>query len=713
MLNDLWRIAEDEFDVRENKGFEGLCTQGSSYFHLRASFEEGLACAPQDEPYMRMPANVTLETPRHPYSKAGCYLPGVTGAHPLLREELVNLPSPLCFTLTLGDETLDMCESRVGRYYRELHLRDGVLTRALDWHTREGAVVTCVFTRFLCRHRPELLWQTLSLSADRPCVVRVAADIDTDVKTNGYNHFTDIRKSAADNGLSVTVTTDTGDTVTLEALLTAPQVFSPNGNRLEAALTLTPGQPVTIKRLTALGCSRDKAPIDLRALLEQGMASFDELRAQHERAWARLWQNSHVEITGDEEAQRALNIALYHLLRVSHPEETRVAVCAKGFAGEAYFGHFFWDSEMYLLPFYLYTHPASGRALTSYRVNSLAGARENAAAFGYDGAKYAWEASVDGREQCPNWQYCDHEVHINADVVFGLWHDFAATGDLDFLRRALPVMTETARYWLSRVTWRGDGTVTLDGVMGPDEYICFCDNNAYTNFMVKQALSITLRAAGLLGVSLGGDFVRRARAVMDGLPLPRTSEGLVAQCDHFEHYAEPEFEKYWPDRSRPYGTFVSQERNYRTKSLKQADVLMIPYLFPGTMDEETLAAHYDYYAPYTTHDSSLSCVIHAALLARLGRADEAKRLFDRALSIDLNGGAAEGIHIANCGGLWQAVVLGFCGMTPSYLASTPDFRPNLPETWSRVRFPLVFGGKRYDVTVTHEDISVTERETEQ
>lgn len=711
-MKDVWHVVETAFDIYKNKGFEGLCTQGSSYFHVRASLEEGLHCAPQDEEYMRLPANVTLETPRHPISKTGCYLPGITGAHPLLREEAVNLPSPICFGLHVGEERFDMCQSHVEQYRRALCLKNGILTRTMVWHTRQGAQVTCEFTRFVSRDEPHLLWQTVTLTADRPCDVQVTANIDETVKTNGFQHATGIQKIVTKNRASVFVTTDTGDTVRMETLLLAPYSFVPVWeDHLEGFFDLAAGKPLTIRRLTALSSSLDEKETDLEAELTDAMGRFDQLRENHERVWASLWASCHIEIEGDDEAQYALNVNLYHMLRVSHPAENRVAVCAKGFAGEAYFGHFFWDSEVYLLPMYLYTMPEAGRALTEYRIHSLPGACANAKAYGYSGARYAWEASVDGREQCPNWQYCDHEVHVTADVVFGLWHDFVATGDRSFLRRAFPVFVQTARYWAERVTRWSDGRVSLDGVMGPDEYICLCNNNAYTNALVKIALDCTRRAAALLDITLEPFLLDEINEICEKLPLPTLPSGLVAQCDRFDEYAEPAFQTFWPDRSKPFGTCVSQERNYRVKALKQADTLMLPFICPDFFDEAQLAAHFDYYEPYTTHDSSLSYAVHATLAARLGRVDMAKEFFDRARVIDLDGGAAEGVHIANCGGLWQAVVMGFCGLKPAYAAEKPVFTPQLPTAWKSVRFPLIFGGKRYHVHVTREGVTLRERGT--
>ncbi len=460
------------------------------------------------------------------------------------------------------------------------------------------------------------------------------------------------------------------------------------------------------------------------AEVEAAFAGAGNLYAEHEAEWAAMWKASAVRIGGDPRAQHALNFALYHLLRAADPRDARAAICAKGSAGEAYFGHFFWDTEIYLLPFYLYTRPEAARRLVEFRLNTLDGARRNAQAYGYRGARYPWESSITGDEQCPNWQYADFEVHVTADVVHAVRHASSAAADEDLAFRAAEMLVETSRYWASRVQRRPDGSVNLNGVMGPDEYTCFSNNNAYTNGMVKRALRFTLDTlaslearrpaehaalASRLGIATAelADFA----SIADGLPVRVRPDGVVVQCDGFERLEDIDFDAVWADRGLPFGRFVSQERNYRSKALKQADALMLAYLFPAEFPVEQVAATYDYYEPLTTHDSSLSCVVHAILAARLGRREEAWALFARSLDIDLDaagGGAAEGIHIANCGGIWQAVVIGFAGMSWAYESPVPRFDPRLPRHWTSLEFPLRSAGRSWEVRITPEAVDLRE-----
>lgn len=718
-------VVQKEYSPECEKHYEGMFTQGSGYFHLRGSYEEGLKGAGQNEEYMRLPANVTIEKPRHPLSKWGTYLPGVTGVHPLLKEELVNLPYPAYFSAAADGETLDMGESDISDYERRLDLRDGVLYRSFVWNLKNGAVLHCEYIRYISRKRKNLLVQKMFYTVSRRgCRLKLISDIVTDVKTNGYNHFARVEKRAEGNTVDVEVETDNHDKVRISSRAECGRaVFSPAGPASGTEAELHDGDTLNVTKYSVLSCSRDPDGgadfPSLHAQLDEAVRHSDGLYRENAEEWDALWENSAILIEGDEKAQHALNFSIYHLLRAVNREDSRIAICAKGFAGEAYFGHFFWDTEIYLLPFFIYTDPEAAEKLVEFRINTLPGAKENARRYGYHGARYPWESSVSGLEQCPNWQYADNEVHVTADVTFGLWHYYHAAGDFEFLKKMAPVFTETAKYWLGRIEKKPDGEINLNGVMGPDEYICFCNNNAYTNYMVSFSLRNTLEILRILrerdygfykSLDIVPERLEEIKYAAEHLPVRKRKDGPIRQCDGFENFEEPRFDEFWKDRSKPYGTFVSQERNYRTKALKQADVLMLPYLFPGRFSPEEIRLNYDYYIPYTTHDSSLSAIIHSIICCRTGDADHALTFFNKALSVDMDekkGGAGEGIHIANCGGIWQAIVFGFAGMSRCYESDTPHFDPHLPESWRSLSFKVIYKGEGYRVTIDHENIRVS------
>ena len=310
------------------------------------------------------------------------------------------------------------------------------------------------------------------------------------------------------------------------------------------------------------------------------------------------------------------------------------------------------------------------------------------------------------------------EVHVTADVIYGLWHYCQATGDTGFLlNEGLEMMVETARYWCARADWTKD-TCHLLGVMGPDEYLAFTNDNAYTNYMVKFSLDQTLKTLEMAGEERRKELgvtvpeMEEFQKVRDGLVFLYDEDAhFIWQCQDFDQFADVDFDKVWKDRSKPFGHFISQEKNYRSKALKQADTVSLFSLFPDAFDEETKKNCLEYYEKLTTHDSSLSYVIHALVHAGVKDARRSYEFLQKSMEIDLaQRGAAEGIHIANAGGLWQAVVCGLAGFSGQGEDGQPVFRPALPEHIHAIRFALCLKGRRYQVEVTADQVTVTKEE---
>lgn len=711
-----WSLNETHFCVEHAQAYETLFTQGSGYLHIRGSLEEHLHDAPQNLTYMRMPANVTAEPFPETKVKWGTYVPGIFGQHPVLSRQMINLPHVVSLVPSVEGEKLDMEACHIREYCRELDLQSAVLRRSLRWITRAGAVVHVVFERFVSAAQPALIAQRVILTPDRDVTIHIAGGIDADVRTSGYDHFTQVALDTDDQWVHCRVTTDSGDTVDMASCLfnNGPIPWNAESSErrasLSASLPLRANQPFVLQKRSAVTTSRDPVERAAADVVQDSLGhTWDALLEEHTTLWRQRWQAADVEIDGDPDSQLAIRLSVYHLLR-AHVPDSRVAIDAKGYSGDAYYGRYFWDTEMYLLPFFLYTDPARARSLVAYRVQSLAGARRNAARYGYSGARYAWEADDRGDECCPAWQYADHEVHVTADVVYGIMHYVQATGDSAFLRGdAAPVLVETARYWSERIDWRpGDDHPSLLGVMGPDEYSPITHNNSYTNRLVRFALE----AASQWGEAGGAtpDEREQFAELAAALPIPMAADGLlVLQSEDFPALAEPDFATLWRDPRKPFAAQVSQERLYRTKCLKQADVLLLMMLFPDEFSPEQVRRAWDYYLPFTTHDSSLSPGVHAVMAARLGLHDQAWEFWQRTVMLDLDvthGHAKQGIHIANCGANWQVIVWGFAGIQPVTQSNTLRIQPALPAHWERLAFPLVWQGRPLHITITPHAITV-------
>jgi kojibiose phosphorylase len=708
-----WQIAESGFRPELLRHYEGAFTLGSAALHVRGSLEEHLSGAPQNETYWRLPGNVTSEAFRAKLSEWGTFVPGVYGPHPLLNNQLINLPWFLEIAPVVDGERLDLAAGEVSSHERVLDMRSACLTRRTVWRTRSGATVTIEMDRFVSAARARLCVQRVMLTADRDIDLVFAAGIDADVRTNGFEHFQSVQAGGCAGGrrLWCDVRTDAGDAVRIvsESSLTPDSgaTWAADQSRRGRAAGLTAhrrvraGDALAFEKRTAAATSRDGSGWETAADgVIDGVAglTWQQLLDEHRAAWEARWAQADVEIEGDDESQRAMRFSIYHLLRCQHAAEDALAIDAKGYAGQAYWGRFFWDSEVYLLPFYAHTTGAS--FLTRYRIASLEGARRNAAKYGLPGAKYAWEADAGGDECCPNWQYADHEIHISADVAYALAHEARARGAPDVDDAAAEAMVEIARFWLARLTWREDDRAHILGVMGPDEYTFLKDDNAFTNRMAARALDAAA-TVGARGGATAAELAQFRRAAEAVVVLRDEQTGVVLQCAGFDQLADPLFESRWKDHTRTFAAQVPQEWLYRTKCLKQADVLMLPFLFEREWSDEQVRAAWQRYLPWTTHDSSLSAGVHGILACRLARAgvagmdDEAWRFWRMSRDIDVEPaqrGCEQGIHIASAAALWQMVVYGFAGVGSAMWHDALTVRPRLPAAWNFLKFSIRWRG---------------------
>ncbi len=735
MTLDTWSIAETQFAVANNRHYEGLMTIGSGTLQQRAALEEGLHDDPQDTGYLRLMGNVTVEQFPRFKSRVGTYLPGVTGPHPTCLDELINLPGLHGLIVYAGGQRLDMETSRISDYCRRLDLRTGHLIREFTWELPGGARLRVRFERFISAHRRHVmaLRCTVAHLVGPAVELRFLGALDAEVRTNGFDHFESIDITGEHEPITLVVRTDSGIDVAAAALVTSDRGLAwtvEEQSRWVACcgvFTLDPGQTLTVDKFAVLTSSHHVArpPVDVARKLvwDAGGAGFERLAAESDAVWQERWSKTDVVIEGDPVSQLGLRVCLYHLLRSVVEDDPRCAIDAKGAAGEAYCGRYFWDTEIFMLPLFLYTRPAVGKTLARFRVTSLEGARRNARRYGYQGAAYAWESSPSGDENCPNWQYADHEVHVTAGVAYGLLHAHVCNPeDRQFLRDAVEVLVECARYWCERVTYSPTrDSYELLMVMGPDEYTPFSRNNAYTNRLVAFALHaavflwqklehVDAAAAGTLRGQLRLDDAELTRfaeiAVKLRLPYDEQHR-LVLQSDDFFGCEPLDFARFWPDRTKRLAACVSQERLYRSQVLKQADVLQLLALFPQEFDVEQMRVAYETYEPLTSHDSSLSWPVHALVAAWIGKEDAAFRFWQQSVGLDLRPPeAAEGIHAACAGANWQVTVLGFGGVRTRVQSDVLCVDPRLPRDWSALRFPLVWDGQPLYVSITHDGVTV-------
>jgi trehalose/maltose hydrolase-like predicted phosphorylase len=474
------------------------------------------------------------------------------------------------------------------------------------------------------------------------------------------------------------------------------------------------GELRTLERIAAYVADPDTAPRAeraLRALRAAEDAGASLLLREQRKAWAARWADADIEIDGDGAVQLGVRLALFHLL-TSVGGDGEAALGARGLSGHAYAGHVFWDADVFALPTLAATYPAAARAMLEYRIARLPQARRRAEEAGHEGARFPWESADDGTEVTPpfvDWpsgeripvETRDRADHIVADVAWAACQYVGWTGDTAFLDGpARDLLTEGARYWASRVRIEADGIGHLDGVVGPDEYHAPVDDNAYTNVMARWHLR---RAAELVEGPQACRWEEIANALADGYD---PASGLYEQHVGFFDL-EPLVIAELARRPVAADMIFGRERTAGSQILKQADVLMLHHMVPEEVEPGSLAPNLAFYGPRTAHGSSLSPAVHAALLARAGQPDEALELLRLACRLDLDdltGTTAGGRHTAACGGIWQAVVMGFAGIRPA--ADALDVDPVLPTAWHSLRVCLRHRGQRLRITITARETAV-------
>ena len=466
-----------------------------------------------------------------------------------------------------------------------------------------------------------------------------------------------------------------------------------------------------------------------RALGQMAQHGFDALLASHREAWARRWMDAEVVIDGAPADELAARFAVFHLLS-SAASCGEAAVGARGLSGPAYAGHVFWDADVFVLPALAAIAPQAARAMLEYRIRRLPAARLTAASAGRRGARFPWESARDGTDVTPRIVPGPHgdpvevatglrEEHIVADVAWAAMLYARWTGDAAFLAGpGRDLVVDTARYWASRMRVDAGGHGHLDAVMGPDEYHERVDDNAYTNLMARW----NLRAGADLLSAHPGDDGRggapgEAAAVPEAAIWRRLAAQLVdgwdAERGIYEQFAgyfalEPLLLTEICKPPVAVDVLLGHERVASSQLIKQADVLMLYHLLPEEVIPRSLAPTLDFYGPRTAHGSSLSPAIHASLLARAGRTEEALDLFRLAARLDLDdltGTTAGGVHLATMGGLWQALAYGFLGLLAHGDVLAID--PRLPRAWTGLGMRMRFRGRRVGVHARPDRVEIT------
>lgn len=478
----------------------------------------------------------------------------------------------------------------------------------------------------------------------------------------------------------------------------------------------------TVEKLTAAACFRDGDP---RAIVEAKLSDlegrgFDELLARSRKAWRGIWEAADVRIVGNGEWQGAIRYNILQLVQAMPYGDPKASIGARGLTHGRYKGCYFWDTEIFMLPFFAYTQPEAAKSLLQYRYNTLPDAIESAKRFSAKGARYSWMSSDTGYEQCGSWDTGCCEIHITADIAHALGQYYKLTGDEAFMRDCgVEILLETARYWVDRFNYsRKEDRYHLLFVKGPDEYCGVTVDDFYTVSLARDNLEQAIGAVEWMRsaypdawtaleerVGFQAGECAKWKDIASKVVLILEKETQVWRQDATFELMEPlDIGAYKTDCAPLYHK-VGFDRLQRYQVLKQPAVLMYMALRPDRFSEAEIKAAWDYYEPKTLHDSTLSFGIHALLAARLGKREEAVRYFERSAFLDLRdvmkNTAKEGIHTASLGATWQALVLGFGGL--SLENGALSVKNLLPEGIEQINYRVVFQGRKYEVEVSKGD----------
>lgn len=672
--------------------------------------------------------------------------------------ELPNAADVSRLEIKLDGQRFSLLTGTVEDYDRTLDLKTGETVRKVVWKAPNGRRYELCFRRFVSMERLHVIGQKLCVRPlDGEALLDIAGGIDGRMTNSGSQHFSEGDKRLF-KGRHMQYSQTTGQSK-IDFVFNTTFSFAMDGEAREEPgfividrrmiaqeyqITIPAGSTLCVEKLSSVYTSRDRDSEGLSydELHDKALAGheaacelgYDELLSESAAAWARkVWDNIPVTIDAENEFdQLAMRFAQYHLHVMTPAHDNRMNIGAKGLSGEGYKGHTFWDTEMFILPYFIYSAPEIAKSLEEYRFLSLPGAHKKAGGNGYEGAQFPWESAwIDDGEVTPVWGAADIvtglptkiwsgfiEQHITADVAYGAWEYYMVTGDEDFMERCgYELILDTAKFWASRLEEGEDGKLHINDVVGPDEYKEHVDDNAFTNHMAAWNIRKALEYCGLLRSEKPALYKALDEKLglaalepvwedkLSRLYLPQPREDLVIPQDRtYLTLKDIDLTKY--KKQENVGSIYrdyNQEQITHIQVSKQADILIMFLLLENQFSAEVKAANWNYYEPRTLHDSSLSLSTHCILALDMGNREMAYELFQKAAAIDVGPNmktSDAGIHAASLAGVWQSVVFGFGGVR--MLDGKLRMNPSLPESWRGLDFFIHWQGQKLHVSLSHE-----------
>ncbi|KQS20888.1 glycoside hydrolase family 65 protein [Frigoribacterium sp. Leaf186] len=744
---DEWALVEDEYIQGDEGLTETVFAVGNGYLGLRGNPDEG-----RGGHSFGTFVNGFHETwpIRHAEEAFGFARVGQT---------IVNVPDAKVIRLYVDDEPFVLFEADILRHTRRLDFRDGVLVREIDWRTPSGKRVLVTSRRLVSfedRHLVVIEYEVTMLDSSASLLIssqilnrqdlgdqyhagmRAAAEAFDPRKAESFDDRV-LQPVLKRNGGTRAVlgyrTTNSGMTIAVgadhrietDAEWDQSSQIDDDIAKHVYRVKAQAGQKVRLVKTISYHTSRGVPPRELADRCDRTLDRASETPTAeifaHQRAWLDdYWQRSDVQVAGQPEIQQAVRWNLFQLAQATARTDGQ-GVAAKGVTGSGYGGHYFWDTEIYVLPFLTYTSPNVARNALRFRLGMLDAARDRAVELNQRGALFPWR-TINGLESSAYYAAGTAQYHIDADISHALSQYVQATGDEDFLQRgAVDILVETARLWADLGFWRsnGDQRFHIDGVTGPDEYTTVVDDNLYTNVMARANLRAAVRAVTRLKDDAPVAFDRMvARLGLEEHEI--TGWQLAAEAMHIPyddhrgiHPQDAQFldKELWdleatPANKRPLLLHYHPLVIYRFQVLKQADVVLALYLQGDEFTPEQKLRNFEYYDALTTGDSTLSGVVQSIIAAEVGHHQLSQQYFLSSLYVDLadlHKNTSDGVHVASTGGIWSALVNGYGGMR-DWLGSF-TFDPRLPSDWDELSFRVSIKGSRLRVDLAQHEIVFT------
>ncbi|WP_268223479.1 glycoside hydrolase family 65 protein [Sinomicrobium oceani] len=730
IIPEAWSIVEEGFDKERVKSSESLFSIGNGAMGQRANFEETYSGPTFQGSYI-----------------AGVYYPDKTrvgwwkNGYPEYFAKVLNAPNWIGVDVGINGEKLDLNKcSAIRNFRRELNMKEGWYHRTFEAVLQNGTEIRVDVRRFLSLEYDELgviMYEVTPLNRDAKISFTPYVDAGiTNEDTNWDEKFWEPLETrhSEKEAFVVSRTFKTHFHVATymhntlfrngEEIASLPVSEKAGDDRISLSyeISVAKGQKAGLQKFGGYTASmnhpQDKLVHAAQEVIGKAVEEgYDRLLEIQKKSWAEIWDMADITIEGDIKAQQGIRFNIFQLNQTYLGKDARLNIGPKGFTGEKYGGSTYWDTEAYCLPFYMVTkNQEVARNLLSYRYNQLDKAIENAGKLGFSHGAALYPMVTMNGEECHNeWEITFEEIHRNGAIAYAIYNYHRYTGDYSYIpEKGLEVLIGIARFWAQRATFStAKNKYVILGVTGPNEYENNVNNNWYTNYVAKWCLEYAAEQVEEVKKHYVSDFSRIAaktgiehteaaqwKAVGEAMYFPYSeTHGVYLQQDGFLDKELIRVSDLDPAQ-RPLNQKWSWDRILRSPYIKQADVLQGFYFFEDHFTGEELEKHFDFYEPFTVHESSLSPCVHSIQAARLDRMEQAYAFYLRTSRLDLddyNREVKEGCHITSMAGTWMSIVEGFGGMRVR--EDVLHFSPKIPEQWKAYSFKINFRGQLLSVHV--------------